>query len=291
MNADTKNLVYLNGRFVPESDACISVFDRGFLYGDGVFETMRSYGGRIFRLSAHVERLLQSADLIRLGLHQSQEQLAHICNALLERNGFSDAIVRISVTRGHSVGGIGTARTAEPSIVAFVRPPMPLPADAYIRGVSAKIVSVRRTPSFALDARIKSMNFLNHILARAEAEQSGAYEAIMLNHAGLVSEASTANVFFGNGDTLFTPSAECDILLGITRGAVLELAADMRIHYEEKTIATPEIAGFQECFLTNSAVELLPVTMVDGRVVGTGSPGPLYTAMHRAYRELVRKGQ
>ncbi|UCD57434.1 MAG: aminotransferase class IV, partial [Candidatus Hydrogenedentota bacterium] len=181
-----RNVVFLNGRFVPEKEACVSVFDRGFLYGDGVFETMRSYGGRIFRLTQHIERLLNSADLIGLRLSHEPEKLADICNQLIERNELADGILRLSVTRGRWVGGIGTARAAEPSVVAFIRPPMPLPSDAYAKGVSAKIVSVRRTPSFALDARIKCMNFLNQILARAEAEGAGAYEAIMLNRSGYV---------------------------------------------------------------------------------------------------------
>jgi branched-chain amino acid aminotransferase len=287
---DSKYLVYLNGRFVPEGEACVSVFDRGFLYGDGVFETMRSYGGRIFRLDRHMQRLRQSADIIELRLPHEPEQLAEICSRLLERNGVADAIVRISVTRGRSVGGIGTAQAGEPSVVAFIRPPRPLPAEAYTEGVSAKVVSVRRNPSAALDARMKSMNFLNYILAKAEAERAGAYQAIMLNHAGYVAEASTANVFFASGDRLVTPSLDCDILPGITRAAVLEIASDAGIHCEERKVEPSEIRGFQECFLTSSGVELVPLTIIDEAPVGTGRPGPVYARLHRAYRELARKG-
>ena len=134
------------------------------------------------------------------------------------------------------------------------------------------------------------MNFLNNILARSEAEGSGAYEAIMLNHAGYVAEASAANIFFGKDGALFTPSRECDILLGITRAAALEIAADMGVRCEERAIAPSETFGFQECFLTSSGVELLPVTMIDDKAVGAGKPGPLYAALHKAYCELVRKG-
>jgi len=290
-NANTAKLVYLDGRFVPESEATVSIFDRGFLYGDGVFETMRSYGGRIFRLDRHIERLRQSADIIGLRLRHGPDQLADICSQLIERNGVEDAILRISVTRGCSQGGIGAAQAAEPGVVAFLRPPMPLPAEAYADGVSARLVSIRRTPSTTLDSRVKSMNFLNNILARTEAESAGAYEAIMLNHSGYVSEASTANIFFAAQDRLMTPGLDCDILPGITRSVVLELAAAMGINCEEKNIEPSEMDGFEECFLTNSGVELLPVTRIDDQPVGNGRPGTLYRRLHRAYRELAGKGQ
>ena len=290
MKKNPENLIYLNGQFVQEAEARVSVFDRGFLYGDGVFETMRSYDGRIFRLTEHMQRLQQSAGLIKLRLSHTPEQLAGICNKLLKRNGLSDAILRMSVTRGPVMGGIGVARAGEPCIVAFARPPMSLPADAYVHGVSARVVSVRRTPRSTLDSRIKSMNFLNYILARAEAEEAGAYEAILLNHAGMVTEASTANIFFASDDRLVTPDLACDILPGITRAAVLELAAGLNVPCDEKAIEASSIGGFQECFLTNSGVELLPVTEIDGNTIGSGRPGPLYARLHEAYRAFVRKG-
>jgi len=218
------------------------------------------------------------------------EGLADICNQLLERNGLADAILRLSITRGRSMGGIGTAQAAEPSVVAFIRPPRPLPDSAYAEGVTARVVSVRRNPSSALDARMKSMNFLNNILAKAEAERAGAFQAIMLNHAGYVAEASTANVFFALDGELVTPSLECDILPGITRAALLEVASEMGIRCEERRIEPSELGAFQECFLSSSGVELVPVTRIDDRPVGTGRPGTLYTRLHAAYRDLVRKG-
>ncbi|RJP73152.1 MAG: branched-chain amino acid aminotransferase [Candidatus Abyssobacteria bacterium SURF_17] len=283
-----QNLIYLNERFVPEAEARVSVFDRGFLYGDGVFETLRAYGGRIFRLNEHMRRLEQSASLIGLRLPQA-DQLADVCRQLIERNGAEDAMLRMSVTRGPAVGGIGIARAGEPTIVAFVRPPMPLPSDAYTRGVSARIVAVRRNSSQALDARIKSMNFLNSILARAEAETAGAYEAILLNHSGHIAEASTANVFFATEKRLITPSADSDILPGITRAAVLDMAEAMGMPCEERGIKPSELSELRECFLTSSGVELLPVTEIDGGAVGAGAPGPVYERLHQAYRELVRR--
>jgi len=291
MNADanSKKLVYVNGHFVPEDEARISVFDRGFLYGDGVFETMRSYEGRMFRLTEHLKRLRQSADIIELRLPHEPEQFADICKQLLVRNGLADAILRLSVTRGRSAGGIGTSQAGEPSVVAFIRPPRPLPDSAYSEGVSARVVSVRRNPSSALDARMKSMNFLNNILAKAEADRYGAYQAIMLDHAGRIAEASTANVFFARDGELLTPGLDCDILPGITRAAVLEVASDMGIPYEERKINPAEISGFSECFLSSSGVELVPVTQIDDQTVGAGTPGPLYARLHAAYRELVRK--
>jgi len=285
-----ERLVYLNGRFVPESQACVSVFDRGFLYGDGAFETMRSYGGRIFQMERHIQRLRESAEIIGLRLQHRPQQLADICTQLIERNGLAEAILRISVTRGPATGGIGIARAAQATVVAFVRPPAPLPEQAYSDGVSASIVSIRRCPSSSLDARIKSMNFLNFILARAEAERRGAYEAIMLNHSGHIAEASTANIFFVADGALVTPCLECDILPGITRAVVIGLASDMGIRVEERKIGPEEIAGFDECFLTNSGLELIPVTKIDGAPVGTGKPGPVYSQMHEAYRKIAHVG-
>jgi branched-chain amino acid aminotransferase len=282
-------LIYLNGEFLSEKDTVISIFDRGFLYGDGVFETMRSYKGRIFKLNEHMQRLKNSAEGIKLRLAHSERELADICNELLARNGVADAILRISITRGIAAGGIGTAKAGKPTVAAYIRPPMAIPAGAETEGVSAIISSVRKTPSSALDAKIKSMNFLNLILARSEAEEAGAYEAILLDQTGCITEASTANIFFARDGRLFTPGCESDILLGITRAAVLELAAEQGIHCQEAAIPASEIRNFQECFLTNSGVELLPVTRIDDIPVSKGSPGPVYKKLHRAYREAVLK--
>jgi branched-chain amino acid aminotransferase len=282
-----KDLVYLNGRFIPSADARISIFDRGFLYGDGVFETMRAYDGRIFRLDEHMERLARSAEIIGLNLPGGPERCADICRQLLLRNEARDALLRLSVTRGEAIGGIGIKRAAEPTVIAHVRPPMPLPDDAYRNGVRAKIVSIRRIPSTSLNPHMKSMNFLNQILARAEAEACCAYDSIMLNQAGLIAETSTANVFFARDRMLSTPSPDCDILLGITRATVLELAAKTGIRCEERAIKPSEIGAFQECFLTSTGIELLPVTRINDSEVGGGVPGPLYERLHSAYRELV----
>jgi branched-chain amino acid aminotransferase len=287
---DSEKIVYINGEFVPESEARVSVFDRGFLYGDGMFETMRSYGGRIFRLADHMRRLKQSADIIGLRLEQTDAALSDICTQLLDRNSLSDAILRISVTRGPSTGGIGISKAGSPTIVAFARPPSPLPAKAYTGGVSARIVSVSRVATTAIDSRVKSMNFLNYILARAEAERAGAYEAIMLDGSGQIAEASTGNIFFAKGDCLVTPSLDCDILPGITRATVIEIARETELKVEERTILPSELPEFSECFLTNSGVELLPVSKIDDAPVGNGRPGPIHTRLHKEYRTLARQG-
>jgi len=287
---NSQKLVYVNGNFVAESEARVSVFDRGFLYGDGIFETMRSYGGRIFRLADHMRRMAQSADIIGLRLLPTQKELGDICNRLLDRNALADAIIRISATRGPSAGGIGISRVGAPTIVAFARPPTPLPDDAYAEGVSARIVSVRRNPSAAVDSRIKSMNFLNYILARAEAEQAGAYDGIMLSGSGHISETTTSNIFFVKSERLITPSLDCDALPGITRAVVLELADGMGIGIEERRIEPTELPAFSECFITNSGLEMVPVTRIDDSPVGDGQPGPVHGRIHEAYRELTRKG-
>jgi branched-chain amino acid aminotransferase len=285
-----ENVVYINGEFVPESDARISVFDRGFLYGDGVFETMRSYAGKIFKLSRHMDRLIRSLDIISIETPTTPDQLSEICHQLLERNNLSDAILRLSITRGSAAGGIGASRAGEPTIVAFARPPTTLPDNAYSEGVSAKIVATQRSASSAIDSRIKSMNFLNYILARIEAERDGAFEAIMLSASGHIAEASTSNLFFVHKDTLVTPSLDCDILPGITRATVLELANEMGIDCAERRIEPLEIAEFAECFLTNSGLELVPVTRIDGSQIGSGRPGPVHERLHKAYRALTRQG-
>jgi branched-chain amino acid aminotransferase len=287
----SEKLVYLNGKFLAEKDAVISIFDRGFLYGDGVFETMRSYNGRIFKLREHMQRLKNSAERIKLRLTHSGRELADICNELLARNGVADAILRISITRGIAAGGIGTAKAGKPTIAAYIRPPMPVPAGAETDGVSAIISSVRKIPSNALNAKIKSMNFLNLILARSEAEEAGAFEAILLDRSGCITETSTANIFFVRDGRLFTPGCESDILLGIIRATVLELAAKQGIDCREAAIPASEITSFQECFLTNSGVELLPVTRIDDVSVGDGRPGNIYKELHMAYRELVLKAE
>lgn len=287
---NSQKLVYVNGSFVAESEARVSVFDRGFLYGDGIFETMRSYGGRIFRLADHMRRLAQSADIIGLRLLPTQKELGDICNRLLDRNALADAIIRISATRGPSAGGIGISRVGAPTIVAFARPPTPLPDDAYAEGVSTRIVSVRRNPSAAVDSRIKSMNFLNYILARAEAEQAGAYDGIMLSGSGHISETTTSNIFFVKSERLITPSLDCDALPGITRAVVLELADGMGIDIEERRVEPTELPAFSECFITNSGLEMVPVTRIDDSPVGDGQPGLVHGRIHEAYRELTRKG-
>ncbi len=285
----SERLVYLNGKFVRECQAVVSIFDRGFLYGDGVFETMRAYGGRIFRLGQHIRRLRRSAEAIHMLVTLSDDQLARICLELLEQNHAEEGIIRISVTRGTSLGGIGTARAAEPTIAAFIRPAMPLPPRAGSDGVELIISSVRKTPSHALSPRIKSMNFLNNIMARSEAEAAGAFDAILLDDGGCITETSTSNIFFARNESLFTPGPESDILLGVTRGAVLELAAQRGMHCRECAIKAPFIKEFNECFVTNSAVELVPVTTINGTPVGTGKPGKIYRSLHAAYGELVQR--
>ncbi|RJP16155.1 MAG: branched-chain amino acid aminotransferase [Candidatus Abyssobacteria bacterium SURF_5] len=284
---EVEKVVYLDGDFLPEGKALVSVFDRGFLYGDGVFETMRAYGGRVFRLAQHLRRLEESAELIKITPPLSQDQFAKICSDLIERNNTADAIVRISVTRGKASGGLGTSNAGRPTVAAFIRPPMPVSTEAASEGVPAIISSFRKMPSAALNARIKSMNFLNSILARSEAEEAGCYEAVLLDSDGNVTEATTANIFFVGGGRLFTPGPESDILLGITRAAVLELSAEMGIPAEQRKISASELGGFEECFITNSAIEALAVTRIGPLRVGGGKPGAIYKRIHGAYRELV----
>src|SRR5881296_3534548 len=246
--------IYLNNRFVSKEEAKISVFDHGFLYGDGVFETLRSYGGKVFMLSEHIARLEQSAARLHIPMPVKRSRLSAI--------------------------------VAE-SLVVIAKPFEPYPESFYTDGVSVAVVQTRRNLPEALPPHVKSLNYLNNILAKMEATALGAYDAVLLNHQGEVTEGTTSNVFVALGGRLLTPASDCGILAGITRNLVFRLAREFEIPTEETRLTAADLPIADECFLTNTTVEVLPVTQVDGQSIGEGRPGEITRRLHASFRDSL----
>lgn len=276
--------VYLNDRFVPQEEAVVSVFDHGFLYGDGVYETLRAYRGRVFQLADHLARLERSASRIQLHLPLSRERLADLVRESLRRNQLSDSYLRITVSRGTGEIGLDPALCKAPTLVIIAKPFQPYPESIYADGVPVIVAQTRRNLPEALPPQVKSLNFLNNILAKMEAKEAGVHEALMLNHRDELTEGTTSNVFAVQGGRLRTPSVECGILEGITRGWVLQLASELGIPSEETRLTVEDLMRAEECFLTNTTQEVLPVTRVDGRMIGDGRPGWITRRLHASFR-------
>jgi branched-chain amino acid aminotransferase len=282
-------LVYLNGHFVPKEEATVSVFDHGFLYGDGIYETVRAYNGVPFLLVRHLERLTHSAKAISLALPMPLEGIEKALRETLRINNLTEAYVRLHISRGPGEIGLDPALCPEPTMVIMAKQFKDYPPEHYKRGVSVAIVKTRRNHPLALDPSIKGTNFLNNILAKIEAIRTGAYEGIMLNWEGFVAEGTICNVFMVKSGALVTPALSIGILEGVTRGLVLDLAQQIRTPVQEAAFRPQELMDADECFITNSTIEVMPVTIVDGKPVGDGKPGPITAALARAYRDEVRK--
>ncbi len=281
--------IYLNSQFVDEKHATISVFDRGFLYGDGVFETMRAYEGRIAWLKRHLKRLWQSAEMIELQIQQSQQDFTAILQELINRNTLDNALIRMTLTRGVTISGLDPGPASPQTTVITTKPFQPLPTTYYAKGVSVVVVTVRRNLIDAIPPRIKSLNFLNNILAKTEARQKDAFDGIMLNQHNHLTEATTSNLFLVRQGKLFTPAVTCGILEGITREVVIELAEANGIVCHQQPLRVENLYSADECFLTNTSMELIPVTQVDDRVIGSGRPGQMTIHLHDAFRQHVEQ--
>jgi branched-chain amino acid aminotransferase len=280
-------LVYLNGRFVPKGQALVSVFDHGFLYGDGIYETMRAYGGRIFLLKKHLARLKRSAQSISLKLPLSLDKISEALNKSLSVNKIQNAYVRLHISRGPGEIGLDPALCSAPTMVIVAKPFHDYPAAYYMRGVSVAIVKTRRNHPLALAPSIKGTNFLNNILAKIEAITAGAYEGIMLNWEGYVAEGTISNIFMVKKGVLHTPHLSTGILEGVTRDLVLRLAKGSRIPLRESKILPRNLRAADECFITNTTMEIMPVATIDKKPVGNGRPGPITTALQQAYKKEV----
>ncbi len=281
-------LAYVNGKFLSRDDAKVSVFDHGFLYGDGVYETMRAYRGKIFFVGKHLSRLKQSADAISLTLPLPLDKIGEALNEALTVNKLNEAYIRIQISRGTGEIGLDPALCPAPTMVILTRPFKDYPPELYANGVAVAIVQTRRNHPLALDPAIKGTNFLNNIIAKIESLRTGAYEGIMLNWKGYVAEGTISNIFAVRKGILYTPALETGILEGITRDLVLHLARKEKIPAQEKLMRPKDLTRADECFITNTTVEVLPVTTIDGCPVGSGRPGPITEKLMRAYKNEVQ---
>ena len=278
-------LVYLNGSLVARDDARIAVLDYGFLYGFGLFETMRAYGGHVFRLDRHIDRLLRSAE--RLGIVVEGEALESAVTETIRANGLGDTRIRLTVSIGE--GGVAPDPTTcgEPTVLVVAGNYQPFSEEVYQKGFSAVVSSIRRNSQSPLSG-MKTLNFLESMLARQEARSAGADEALLLNEKGLLTEVSMSNVFLVSDGSLRTPGMESGVLPGITREAVLELAGGLGMDVVECDITMGDLIGADEVFLTNSVMEIMPLTGVEGKPVGNGKPGPVTQKLMAGYGEMVR---
>ncbi len=280
--------VWLDGQVTDGEDARIPVDDHGLLYGDGVFEGLRSYDGRVFRLARHLERLEVSARAIGLELPGGRGALAGIVRTTLAASGLDDAYIRLLVTRGSGPLGVDPTLCGPARVVCMVDHVSLYAPDVVRRGLDLVTVSVRRAPPDALDSRVKSLNYLVSVLAKREARLRGADEALLLNGAGLVAEAAVANLFVWRRGVLRTPPATDGALEGVTREAILELAGGLAIPAEERSLGRIDLLGADEVFLTGTGVQIVPVRSLDGVEIGSQRPGPLCAKLSAAFEELVR---
>jgi branched-chain amino acid aminotransferase len=281
--------VYISGRFVPQEDAKISVFDHGLLYGDGVFEGLRSYRGKVFRLREHIVRLYESAKAIWLEIPMSQDEMCDAVNDAVRVNKIDDGYVRLVVTRGAGTLGLDPNRCSNPQVIIIADVISLYPEELYEKGLEIVTVSVQRNHPAALSARIKSLNYLNNILAKIEGLQAGCIEALMLNHKGEVAECTGDNIFLVHRGVLLTPSLEAGILAGVTRQAVIEIAHDAGIEVREIPLIKHDVYIADECFLSGTAAEIVPVVRVDSRTIGTGKPGPVTRDLEKRFKTLTQE--
>ncbi len=280
--------ININGTLFDKEDAKISVYDHGLLYGDGVFEGLRSYGGKVFRLEEHLSRLWNSAKAILLEIPISREQMARAINETLKANNLQDAYIRLVVTRGAGTLGLDPKRTANPQVIVITDHIAVYPEELYRQGLEIITASTMRNHPAALSPRIKSLNYLNNILAKIECMQAGCMEALMLNHKGEVAECTADNIFLVRDGVLLTPPTDAGILEGITRDAVIELARATGLEVREVAITKHDVYIADECFLTGTAVEVIAVVKVDSRSIGNGTPGPITRDLKERFHKLAR---
>ncbi len=281
--------IYLNDKFVQEHDAVISVFDHGFLYGDGVYETIRSYGPRLFMRNQHLSRLFRSAEAIGLTIPIPLKEWADILHEAMARNKVGtdqqDAYLRITVSRGAGNIGLNPALCPSPTVVVMTKPLVPPASDLYEKGVNIIVASTKRNLPSALPPQMKTLNFLNNILAKREALAAGVFESILLNWEQHLTECTISNLFFVAGGRLRTPALECGLLDGITRGIVIRLAGELHIRVEEGHFTVDQLYQADECFLTNTSMEIMPVSMVDTRRIPSGNPGSVTSKLRSRFLE------
>jgi branched-chain amino acid aminotransferase len=281
-------IIYVDGEFVPEEKAVTSIFDHGFLYGDGVFEGIRAYHGRVFKLAAHVDRLYDSARSILLNIPISKEEMTEVVLETMRRNGLRAGYIRLVVSRGKGDLGLDPRNCPRAAVFCIGASIQLYPEALYEKGLEVVTVATKRNLNEALSPRIKSLNYLNNVLAKIEASLAGTLEAIMLNAEGYVAEATGDNIFIVKDGILITPPSHVGILEGITRNAVMDLARRQGIPVEERLFTRYDVYIADECFLTGTAAEVIPVIKVDGRPIGEGVPGTMTWQLIREFRELTK---
>ena len=282
--------IYLVGRLVDEADAKISVFDHGLLYGDGVFEGIRVYGGKVFLHRQHIERLFESAKAIRLTIPLTPDEVMAAVELTVKANTIHDGYVRLVVTRGAGSLGLDIRKTSNPQVIVIADTITLYPPETYTQGMNLVTASTLRNHPGALSPRIKSLNYLNNILARIEGTDAGMVEALMLNHKGEVAECTGDNIFIVKNGIVRTPSADAGILEGITRNTVMELARQSGRCVQECSLTRHDLYVADEMFLTGTAAEVVAVVSLDGRTIGSGEPGPVTRDLLTRFQELTRSG-
>jgi len=281
--------IWLDGQLVDRAQAAVSVFDHGALYGDGVFEGIRAYSGKIFQCQAHMDRLFQSAAKIRLTIPYTAEQIVAAMEQTLAANNITDGYIRLVVTRGVGTLGLNPYRCPKGSVFVIADQIELYPPEMYERGMPVIIAKTRRTSATMLDPSVKSLNYLNNIMARVEAVDANVGEAIMLNDRGEVAEATGDNLFIVKNGTVLTPPVSAGILQGVTRRVVMELCAEVGIPCREQTLFPADLYAADECFLTGTAAEVIPVTKIDGKPIATATAGPITQRLIKAFKEFIRK--
>jgi branched-chain amino acid aminotransferase len=284
-----KQWIYIDGSFVDSADAKVSVFDHGLLYGDGIFEGIRAYNGRVFKLDEHIERLYNAAKAIALDIPLSREEMGEVVLESCRRNGIADGYIRLVVTRGRGDLGLSPKKCPKPTVFCIAATITLYPAELYEKGLNIMTATQRRNKATIIDPQIKSLNYLNNILARIEADRVGAAEALMLTEDGLVAECTADNIYIVRKGEIWTPPIHLGILEGITRSTVIELAEKNGYTVREKEFTVFNLITADECFLTGTAAELIAVTEIDGKVIGTGKAGPVTKALLALFQAHTRE--
>ena len=280
--------IFLNDRLVPAEQAMVSVYDHGLLYGDGVFEGIRVYNKNVFLLSEHVERLYESARAIRLEIPMTQAQMAEAVEKTCAANSIVDGYVRLVVTRGAGALGLDIRKTANPQIIVIAATIKLYSEELYQQGLKIITASTIRNHPGALSPRIKSLNYLNNIMAKIEGTDAGCEETLMLNHKGDIAECTGDNIFIVKRGILKTPPTDAGILEGITRNCVIQLAEEASIPVQEVTLQRHDVYTADECFLTGTAAEVIAVVEIDGRKIGAGVPGPITQELRQRFQKFAR---